>query len=601
MCGIVGYVGEQEAQPLLLDSLKRLEYRGYDSAGISVISRDRKLITDRGIGYISALEKNLKRTPSNIGICHTRWATHGKPSVENAHPHTDSGSRLSVVHNGIVDNFIRLRTELMEKGHEFSSQTDSEVIPHLIEEEYKSSHGDLMEAVKSAVRKLEGSYAIVVLHRDHPDYIVSAREKSPMVLGQGVHEGFVASDVTALLKHTNKFLFMNDGDIARIGRDRIDVTDLEGNPVNREWTTVDWSLEDAEKGGFEHYMIKEIFEQPRSLHQTLTGWRSGEEEIPREMMTSQMIRIIACGTSYNASLLGKYLFEKYTKIPTVVDMASEYRYADSTMDDSLVILVTQSGETADTLAAAREARRRGMRTIAITNVVGSSITRECDHSLYLRSGPEIGVAASKTFTSQLFMMYLLSSHIGYHMGKISQEEFRKTRDGLRQCIRATERILNDTGEIEKVSDWFAKAENAFYLGRYVNFPSALEGSLKMKEISYIHCEGYPAGELKHGPLALLKDSTPIVALVARDHTYDKMLGNIGECSARGSPVLALIPEGDSEVVKYTDRVLHYPDIDPFFSPVAISVILQLLAYHTAKRKGCSIDKPRNLAKSVTVE
>lgn len=601
MCGIVGYIGEQDAQPLLLESLKRLEYRGYDSAGISVIGRDRELTTDRSVGYISALEKELKRKGSGVGICHTRWATHGQPSVRNAHPHTDSSGNLAVVHNGIVDNHLQLKKDLIESGHEFSSETDSEVIPHLIEEEYKNTDGDLLEAVKSAVKKLKGSYAIVVLHKDHPDQIVSAREKSPMVLGQGVHEGFVASDVTALLKYTDKFLFMDDGDIARIGKDRIEVTDIDGNPVERDWKRVDWSLEDAEKGGFEHYMIKEIFEQPRSLHQTLTGWRSGEDHIPRDLVTSKMIRIIACGTSYHASLLGKYLFEKYTGLPTVVDMASEYRYADSTMDESLVILVSQSGETADTIAAAREARRRGMRTIAITNVVGSSITRECDISLYLRSGPEIGVAASKTFTSQLFMMYLLSSHLGYHMGNLSEAEHKKAREGLRQSIRSIEKILNDTGKIKDMAEWFSRSENAFFLGRYVNFPAALEGSLKMKEISYIHCEGYPAGELKHGPLALLQEDTPVVALVAADHTYDKTLGNIGECSARSSPVLALVPRSDTEASRYTDRILRYPDIDPLFSPIPISVTLQLLAYYAAHRRGCSIDKPRNLAKSVTVE
>ncbi|MGA1822240.1 MAG: glutamine--fructose-6-phosphate transaminase (isomerizing) [Thermoplasmatota archaeon] len=604
MCGIVGYIGEQEAQILLLDALKRLEYRGYDSAGISVIiegKNSNSLVTEKSLGYIETLEKSLERNGSRIGICHTRWATHGVPSEINAHPHTDTLGKLAVVHNGIIDNHNDLRADLKKKGHEFRSQTDSEVIPHLIAEEYKGAKGDLIEAVRSAAGKLEGSFAIVVLHADHPDMIVSAREKSPMVLGQGVHEGFVASDVTALLKYTNRFLFMNDGEIACISRDSIKIQTFEGEEITREWMKVDWSLEDAEKGGFDHYMIKEIFEQPRSLHQTLTGWRSGKEDIPENIVNTGMIRIIACGTSYHASLLGKYLFERFTGIPTVVDMASEYRYANSTRDNSLVLLITQSGETADTIAAAREARRRGMRTMAITNVVGSTITRETDYSFYLRSGPEIGVAASKTFTSQLMMMYLISSHLGYMMGRIGYNEYKKIQEGLRLSIRAVESILNDTSSVEEMAEWFAKAENAFFLGRYVNYPVALEGSLKMKEISYIHCEGYPAGELKHGPLALLEERTPVVSIIASDHTYDKMLGNIGECSARSSPVLALAPEGDTEVEKYTDRILRYPEIDPLFSPIPISVVLQLLAYHAAKIRGCEIDKPRNLAKSVTVE
>lgn len=604
MCGIVGYIGEQEAQILLLDALKRLEYRGYDSAGISVILEGKKgnsLITERSLGYIEALEKDLKRNGSRMGICHTRWATHGVPSEVNAHPHMDTLGKLSVVHNGIIDNHNDLRADLTEKGHEFRSQTDSEVVPHLISEEYKSSGGDLIEAVRSAVGKLEGSFAILVLHVDHPDMIVSAREKSPMVLGQGVHEGFVASDVTALLKYTNRFLFMNDGEMASITRERVSIQTFAGEAVEREWIKVDWSLEDAEKGGFDHYMIKEIFEQPRSLHQTLTGWRSGKEDIPGNIVNTKMIRIIACGTSYHASLLGKYLIERFTGIPTVVDMASEYRYANTTRDKSLVLLITQSGETADTIAAAREAKRRGMRTMSITNVVGSTITRETDYSFYLRSGPEIGVAASKTFTSQLMMMYLISSHLGYMMGRIGYNEYKKIHEGLRLSIRAVESILNDTAAVEEMAGWFAKADNAFFLGRYINYPVALEGSLKMKEISYIHCEGYPAGELKHGPLALLEEKTPVVSIISNDHTYEKMLGNIGECSARSSPVLALAPEGDTEVEKYTDRILRYPEIDPLFSPIPISVVLQLLAYHVAKLRGCSIDKPRNLAKSVTVE
>jgi len=586
---------------VLVDSLKRLEYRGYDSAGVTTLANGGELRTVKSVGHISELEGKLTRGGEHIGISHTRWATHGVPNEVNAHPHIDTENSLAVVHNGIIDNHNQLRKWLKERGHEFRSQTDSEVIPHLIQDFYGENGGDLFEAVRGAAGKLHGSYAIVVVHKDHPEMLVCARMQSPMVLGAGVNESFVASDVTALLEYTNRFMYMEDGDIAKLTTDGIRVERIEGGEVERGWTEVDWSLEDAEKGGFKHYMIKEIFEQPRSLHQTLTGWRSEVDDIPRDLVTTRMLRIIACGTSYNAAMVGKYLFERYTALPTQVDMASEYRYASSTMDDSLVILMSQSGETADTIAAAREAKRRGMRTIAVTNVVGSTITRESNITLHLRSGPEIGVAASKTFTSQVFTMYLLASHMGYNMGRITRDEHEGVINGLRHAIRAVEGILNDVEPIKDMARWMSGADDAFFLGRYINYPVALEGALKMKEISYIHSEGYPAGELKHGPLALLTERTPIISLVTNDHTYDKMLGNMGECSARSSPVLALAPEDDTEVRKYTDRVLTYPKIDPIFSPIPISVILQLLAYYTADERGCEIDKPRNLAKSVTVE
>lgn len=604
MCGIVGYIGNQEATSVLLDSLKKLEYRGYDSSGVAILVNGPEgmdLKVTKSKGYIAELEGKIERTDSRIGISHTRWATHGVPNENNAHPHVNGSSSIAVVHNGIIDNFMSLKDELGDKGHTFTTETDSEVIPHLLEDEYEKNGGDLLEALRSSVKRLKGSYAILAIHKDHPDILVSAREKSPMVLGKGVHESFVASDVTALLKYTNRFLYMEDGEIARISKDSIEVQKLDGAKVDREWIRVDWSLEDAEKGGFKHYMIKEIFEQPRALHQSLSGWRSDEVNIPRDLVQTRMVRLIACGTSYHAGMVGKYLFEKFTGLPTIVSMASEYRFANITKDNSLMMFITQSGETLDTIMAAREAHARGLRTIAITNVVGSTITRETDITLYLRSGPEIGVAASKTFTSQLMMMYLFSSYMGFSMGTIQREEFKDVENNLRDIIRAVEGILNNKEIIKEQADWFRQFENAFFLGRYINYPTALEGALKMKEISYIHCEGYPAGELKHGPLALLTEKTPVVAIVANDHTYDKMLGNIGECSARGSPVLAIVPEGDTEVNKYTDRILYYPDPGASYSPIPVSVLLQLLAYYTADMRGCSIDKPRNLAKSVTVE
>jgi len=604
MCGIVGYIGHSDALTILLDSLKRLEYRGYDSSGVALLYTDHGrnvMNVQKRPGQISVLESQMEHIASSIGIAHTRWATHGVPNLINAHPHTDDKGTVAVIHNGIIDNHLKLKEELISKGHVFLSQTDSEVIPHLIAEEYKGSDGDLFEAVRKAVCRLEGSYAIVVLHRDHQDQMVCAREKSPMVLGKGVKGSFIASDVTALLKYTNRFLYLEDGDMASLTRDGIHVERIDGGPAERPWKEVEWSLEDAEKGGFKHYMIKEIYEQPRSLHQTLSGWRSEEATLPKALSKANTARIIACGTSYHAGMVGKYLFEKFTGMPVEASMASEYRFADHVREDPLMLFITQSGETLDTIMAAREARKRGNRTLSITNVLGSTITRETDLTLYLRSGPEIGVAASKTFTSQLMMMYLISSYVGFSTGYISRDEYRSVEGHLRTTIRAVEGVLKDVSKIAEQAEWFRGAENAFYLGRYINYPTALEGALKMKEISYIHCEGYPAGELKHGPLALLTDRTPVVALVTKDHTFDKILGNIGECSARGSPVLAIAPEGDREVSKYTDRVIYYPQVPPMFSPIPISVILQLLAYHAADLRGCAIDKPRNLAKSVTVE
>ncbi|MDG6225232.1 MAG: glutamine--fructose-6-phosphate transaminase (isomerizing) [Candidatus Thermoplasmatota archaeon] len=601
MCGIVGYLGDREALEVLVDSLRRLEYRGYDSAGFASIVRSggaNDLEVRKAPGYIDAMASEMERKGARIGIGHTRWATHGVPNQVNAHPHCSCDGTIAVAHNGIIDNHTTLKDELASKGHEFRSQTDSEVIPHLIEEYYD---GDLEEAVARAVERLEGSFAFLAIHRDHPDRIVCYREKSPLVLGKGAGEGFIASDVTALLSYTNSFLYMEDGETAVVKADGISVRNRDGDHVDRTWKLVDWRPEDAEKSGFKHFMIKEIHEQPRSMHQTLAGWMSDEDALPPRLVRARTIKIVSCGTSYHAGLLGKYLFERYAGIPTTVEMASEYRYADRTEEDSLVILISQSGETADTIAAAREAKRRGMFTLAVTNVLGSTISREADHTLYLRSGPEIGVAASKTFTSQVMMMYLLSSTIGHRTGHIGRDEFRKVKDGLRSAIRAVEKVLGDTEAVKAQAEWLSSAHHAFFLGRYINFPAALEASLKMKEISYIHSEGYPAGELKHGPLALLQKDTPVIALISDDHTYSKMLGNIGECAARSSPVLVVAPEGDSEVSRYTDRILRYPWIDPMFSPLAISVTMQLLAYYVADLRGCSIDKPRNLAKSVTVE
>ncbi len=600
MCGIVGYNGYKQAAPILIDSLKRLEYRGYDSAGIAVFNND---VVDvyKEKGRIVDLEKTLPDIPGTVGIGHTRWATHGRPNKVNAHPHT-SGN-IAVVHNGIIENYQQLKEKLSREGYEFVSETDTEVLAHLINHYYKD---DLTDAVISALKDIIGSYAIAVICGHE---LVAARKDSPLVVGLGIGENFVASDIPAILKYTRKIIFLNDMEIATITPDKIYFYDTGKRPVEKTINIIDWDIEAAEKSGYEHFMLKEIHEQPRSLHETFAG-RTLELEgsivfeglniTEAQLKDISRISIVACGTSYNAGFLGKYLFEQLAGIHVDVEIASEFRYSHSS-PGSLVIAITQSGETADTLAALREAKGSGCRTLAITNVMGSTVTREVDSVIYTRSGPEIGVAATKTFISQLGVLYLLALYFGKNRGMISTDRIKHMLVAMKMIPAQITRILNNKESIRKFAETFSSSGDFFFIGRTLNYPIALEGALKLKEISYVHAEGYAAGELKHGPLALITKNTPVVAIATKGLTFDKMVNNIKEVKAREASVLAIIDEKDSEIEKYVDAVIRVPTTEDILYPILSTVIVQLLSYYIAKARNCPIDQPRNLAKSVTVE
>jgi glucosamine--fructose-6-phosphate aminotransferase (isomerizing) len=594
MCGIVGYVGKREAQPVLVNCLKRLEYRGYDSCGIALLGKNLEVYKDAV--RIESLEKKLRPNSSHTGIGHTRWATHGKPSQINAHPHTDCSGKIAVVHNGVIENFQQLREQLTKEGHVFRSDTDTEVIPHLIEKYYQ---GNLEQAVSRAIADLTGSYAFVAMHVDWRGLVV-ARNESPLVLGLGDKEYIVASDVPAVLDYTDRVIYLEDGDIGVITENSLRCTS-NGKQVERAEHRISWSMEEAQKAGHEHFMIKEIHEQPRVIRNTYKGYISALEPvinlgIERDTNLSDIL-IVACGTSYYASLVGKHVIQSLSQIPVRVEIASEFNYSDTVLGKTWVIVVTQSGETADSLRALKKAKESGCRTLVITNVVGSTVTRIADETLYINAGPEICVAATKSFIAQLIMLYLLglawsSAGVRSRVGLITE---------LRQLPNKVQELLDRAEQIAEQAKYLARYENVFFVGRGINFPIALEGALKLKEIAYIHAEGYAAGELKHGPFALLTPNTPVVALAARDNTYKTLLANIKEVKARESPVMAVAEEGDNEIEKYVDLVIRVPRVDPMFSPVVNAVALQLLAYYTAKERGCPIDTPRNLAKSVTVE
>jgi len=596
MCGIVGYAGHRKALPILLDSLKRLEYRGYDSAGVAVVDGSVRIAKDKG--FIANLEAIVPDLGGSVGIAHTRWATHGPPSKENAHPFHDCTEKLALAHNGIIENFADLRDELKARGHTFRSQTDTETVVHLVEESYK---GDLAAALRAALARVAGTYAILTVHADEPDKVVAARNFSPLVVGLGTDENYIASDVPALLKHTDRVVYVMDREVVTLTPASVRITDLEGRPIEREPQRISWTLEDAERGGFDHFMLKEIFEQPQAIHNTLLGRMTEVDANGFFRDGFRSVKLVACGTSYHAALIGKYILEEVTRIPATVELASEYRYGPVPAELPLVILVSQSGETADTLGAAREARGRGCRTLGITNVVGSSLTREADRTMYTRAGLEIGVAATKTFTAQVVALYLVAIRMGLERGTLPPEEANRLRDELRALPRHVQSVLNQADAIEEAARAYAGARDMFFLGRGINYPVAMEGALKMKEISYIHAEAYAGGELKHGPLALLTPETPAVAIAVRDRSFGKMLGNMGEVNARGSPILGIGTEGDKDLARFADRVLWVPKVPDVLYPVPISVLLQLLAYHTARKRDCPIDKPRNLAKTVTVE
>ena len=617
MCGIVGYVGNRKAVPIILDGLRRLEYRGYDSAGIAVLDNDNQLLVRRAPGKLRNLEEAIRIDPMDgcCGIGHTRWATHGRPTEENAHPHRDCTGNLVVVHNGIIENYLALKEQLQQEGHHFLTETDTEVIAHLVEKHFE---GNLEEAVRMAARQLRGVFAIGAMSRSDPGKIVAARMGPPAVIGLGDGEYFVASDVPAVLSHTRDVFFLADGDLAVITGEGVRLSDLDGRPVTRQVTHILWDPIMAEKGGYKHFMLKEIFEQPRAVRDTVVGrveLETGrvfldEMDIsPKEFGEFRAVRIIACGTSWHAALAGKFMIEKLARIPVEVDYASEFRYRDPILGpEVLTVVITQSGETADTLAAQREARQKGSKTLAICNVPGSMVTREASGTVYTHAGPEIGVASTKAFTTQLAALYLIALHLGRERGILDEEDCRRHAQELLSIPAKLEAVLSHDAIYEELAKKYFRSADFLFLGRGVNFPIALEGALKLKEISYIHAEGYPAGEMKHGPIALIDEEMPVVVVAARDpqdpdsHVlYEKTLSNMQEVKARQGIVIAIATQGDDEVAKVADHVIEVPPAGELLLPILEIVPLQLLAYHIAVRRGCDVDQPRNLAKSVTVE
>ena len=608
MCGIVGYVGPRKAIPVLLEGLKRLEYRGYDSAGIAVIA-DGTLVIEKAAGRIAALESQLGKggAAATTGIAHTRWATHGAPTSRNAHPHSDCAGHIAVAHNGIIENHAALRQMLAAKGHRFVSETDTEVLAHLIEQFY---HGALDEAVATALREVEGTYGIVVISVKEPDTIVAARSGSPLLLGLGDGENFVASDPSAVLAWTRSVVYLDEGHLAVVTPSGYQVKDRHAVTVSTEVSQIDWDLTTIERGGYPHFMLKEICEQPESLRNTLRGRLLDEEGTarlgglnlsPEELLKVDRVVLTACGTSWHAALVGEHMLEELARLPTEVEYASEFRYRNPLVDErTLVIVISQSGETADTLAALREAKRRGARTLGIVNVVGSSIAREVDGGIFIHAGPEIGVASTKAFTSQIAALALFTLYLG-RLRSLSILQGREIVHALKQLPGQLEAVLARRPEIERLAERYARATNVLYLGRGYNFPVALEGALKLKEISYIHAEGYPAAEMKHGPIALIDELMPVVFVAPRDAVHAKIVSNIEEVRARGGRVIAVITEGDQEIAGLVDHAITIPETLDMLTPILSSVPLQLLAYGIAVRRGCNVDQPRNLAKSVTVE
>ena len=595
MCGIVGYIGGRPAGQVLLDSLKRLEYRGYDSCGIAVLNGGLSVFKDKG--RVQELEKSLPIFEGKCGIGHTRWATHGKPSAENAHPHCDCSGRLAVVHNGIISNFQELRERLIREGHVFKSETDTEAIAHLIESYYS---GDLLQAVEAALPGLIGSYALAVI-AEGCDYIVVARRECPLIIGLGEGERFVASDAPAILEYTNRVIFLEDGDTGVITAEDVRLKNKGVEVKGRQEHTIPWSIEQSRKGGYDHFMLKEIHEQPRVISDTLEGCVSLiESRVELEAIHNNGYSgslILACGTSYYAGLIGRHAIERLAGEPVRVEVASEFNHGGGLLSGARVIAITQSGETADTLRAMKLVKSRGADLLAITNVLGSSATRIADRTIYTRAGPEICVAATKSFIAQLTVLYVLALSIS----NLDLTRKNLLIEELRRLPEKVQGILYREEEYASYGKYLAGFEHAYIVARGINFPAALEGALKLKEIAYIHAEGYAAGELKHGPFALLTTGTPVIAIVAGDNTREAMLTSIQEIKAREAPVMALAAEGDGEVEKYVDRVIYVPAADPLLSPVLNSVALQLVAYYAAKERGCPIDMPRNLAKSVTVE
>jgi glucosamine--fructose-6-phosphate aminotransferase (isomerizing) len=620
MCGIVGYVGNKQVVPLIIDGLRKLEYRGYDSAGIAVVNEDHELEIRRAEGKLRNLEETIRLSPldGTYGIGHTRWATHGRPTEENAHPHRDCTGRVVVVHNGIIENYLQLKERLRKGDHRFVTETDTEIIAHLIEEHLKQ-HASFEQSVRAAVTELRGIFALSIINADEPDTIIAVRQGPPVVIGLGDREFFVASDIPPILQHTRDVFFLGDGEIAIINKDAVRVVDFEGNSVQPAIQRITWDPIMAEKGGFKHFMLKEIYEQPRSVRDTVQGRvsldtgrvfldeMSNITEADFKRFTS--IKIAACGTSWHAGLAGKYMIEQLARLPVDVDYASEFRYRSPVMgEDTLLLVISQSGETADTIAALREAKELGSKVLAICNVQGSMIVREADGTILTHAGPEIGVASTKAFTGQMIALYLLGLYLGQLRGALSEKEARFHAQELAELPVKLEHLLNDSDGIEELSKEFFRSTDFLYLGRGINFPVALEGALKLKEISYIHAEGYPAGEMKHGPNALIDERLPVLFVNTREEgnraselRYEKTHSNIVEVKAREGIVISVLTEGDSISSVVSDHVIEIPAASDLLSPILSIIPLQLLAYHIAVRRGCDVDQPRNLAKSVTVE
>jgi glucosamine--fructose-6-phosphate aminotransferase (isomerizing) len=615
MCGIIGYLGPKKVVPILIDGLRRLEYRGYDSAGGAVV-RNGRIERRRSAGKLVNLEQAIDTLPLEgvYGVGHTRWATHGRPTEENAHPHQDCAGKIVVVHNGIIENYLDLKHELQRLGHTFVTETDTEVIAHLMEQ-HASSGATLEDAARQALLHMRGLFAFVAISTDDPEKIVAARNGPPIVVGLGENEFFVASDTPAILSHTRDVVFLGDEEMAVITRGGVTFTDFSGAPVSKATQRVLWDPVMAEKAGYRHFMLKEIFEQPRAAEETLLGRLSIDtgrvflEEIAitdADLRAIDKVVLVACGTSWHAALVGKFLIERLAGLPVEVDYGSEYRYRDFIVDrHSLVVIITQSGETADTLAALREARRKGARSLAICNVVGSMATRETEGTIFTHAGPEIGVASTKAFTSQLVALNLLALFLGQKKGTLAEPAARSHLDALVQLPKQMEQTLKASGVVEELTARFFNRRDFLFLGRGINYPIALEGALKLKEISYIHAEGYPAGEMKHGPIALIDSDMPVVSIAPNDHVFEKMLGNIQEVKARGGSVIAITTEGHDTLRSILDpaldAIISLPRVPELLSPIAMVLPLQLLAYHIAVRRGCDVDQPRNLAKSVTVE
>lgn len=608
MCGIVGYVGKKQASSILIEGLRKLEYRGYDSAGVAIIDNGVLNVT-KCKGRLANLEAQLIEEPlkGNVGIGHTRWATHGKPSDENSHPHTNEKGTISVVHNGIIENYIHLREWLMAKGYKFTSETDSEVIPHLIDFYY---NGDIVDAVMKTVTKMEGSYAIAVVTSNEPDKLVAVRKDSPLIVGLGKDEFYVASDIPAVLNHTREVYLLEDKEFVVISNEGIKLIDAEGQTINKEIFHVTWDAEAAEKGGYEHFMLKEIHEQPKAIRDTMTSRIVLGEPITLDdiNITKEQIKnlnkiyIVACGTAYHAGVVGKYVIEKLARIPVELDIASEFKYRDPIMDkNTLMIVISQSGETADTMSALRLAKSKGARVIAVTNVVGSAASREADDVLYTWAGPEIAVASTKAYVTQLIAMYIIALFFAQNKETLSTEEIEEIKTAMMELPEKAEEVLKNKETVQKFTAKTYMHKDMFFIGRGLDYAVALEGSLKLKEISYIHSDAYPAGELKHGPIALMEEGTIVIALATQEEVFDKMVSNIKEITTRGAKVFAFAPIGHTEIAKSVFSVTYIPKVMDILAPVISVIPLQLLSYYMAIQKGCDVDKPRNLAKSVTVE